>query len=169
MRAYHGCLLQYAVVSVILLWAKQHSWQGSENKKNGWSDVLVIAEKFKIFHFNVFDRSVQRKSGTFAWHAAAGRGWVKGDWNTSLMDLSKGVTPLQSVSSWAYACMHPDDYVSMPPCRHIQVLVSPTLVCSNTLCNPLQAWTSVCHVRSWCLPPGVTEQTEESGDSKERN
>lgn len=46
-------------------------------------------------------------------HAAAG--WVEGDRNTFLMGLSKGVTLLQSVASWAHACMHPDDYVSLPP------------------------------------------------------
>lgn len=25
--------------------------------------------------------------------------------------------------------------------------------------HPLQAWTAVCHVRNWCAPPGVSEQT----------
>lgn len=68
---------------------------------------------------------------------------VEGDENTSLMDLSKRVTPLQSVASWAYACMHPDEYVPLPTRMHTQGLLSLSLLSSDTLC---------------VTPPGVDER-----------
>lgn len=73
------------------------------------------------------------------------------------MGLSNGVTPLQSVAGWVYACMHPDDYIPL----HTQAFSSLTLLCTDTLRERPRARTSVCHVRSCCVPPGVTELTGE--------
>lgn len=78
------------------------------------------------------------------------------------MDLSKGVTPLQSVASWAYACMHADEHVPLAAPMHTQALLSPTLLHSDTLRVTPPGMDER-------VPPGVTEQTEESGDSEERN
>lgn len=75
------------------------------------------------------------------------------------MHLSNGVTPFQSVASWAYECVHPL-HVPLPP--HTSTFIPPLYSSLKPCVYPLQAWTGVCHVRNWCVPPGVTEQTEET-------